>query len=351
LSDRSNALNFVRLVLASGVIVSHAWPLTGAGSSPLPGGLSIGGWCVSGFFAASGYLVAGSRMRLSFDAYLVRRAMRIVPGLWFCLLVTAFVLAPLSVVLDSGSDRLELASQLGYVWRNLGVWSVQGSIDFTLGSIPEAGLWNGSLWTLGYEFLAYLALGGLFAVVRGSRARQVAVAAGFALTSAANLVFEVRGSSNGFITLSTWLACFFLAGAVFRVLGERTRATAPAALAAVVVVAAAVALDLPRTLAPLAVAYLVLWAGSVLPTRIGSRNDISYGVYVYAFPIGQLVVLAPATHDLSVPQHVLITFLLTLPMAWISWTVVERPAIRRSTAVATWVGRRLASPEVPAPTR
>jgi hypothetical protein len=47
LATRDNALNFVRLVLAGLVIVSHTWPIGGFGADPRFGDLSLTGLCPS----------------------------------------------------------------------------------------------------------------------------------------------------------------------------------------------------------------------------------------------------------------------------------------------------------------
>ena len=88
---RNNSLNALRLVFASMVIVSHAWPLGGFGRDPQIGGIAVGRWAVAGFFVISGYLIASSRGRTPFLTFLWRRFLRIFPGLWVCLLVTVLV--------------------------------------------------------------------------------------------------------------------------------------------------------------------------------------------------------------------------------------------------------------------
>ncbi len=81
------------------------------------------------------------------------------------------------------------------------------------------------------------------------------------------------------------------------------------------------------TLAPLPLAYLLLWLGGVLPTRVGAKNDISYGVYIYAFPVQQLLALAGVQRFGVIPMMVAST-ICTIPLAWSSWVLVERPAMR-----------------------
>jgi hypothetical protein len=68
--------------------------LGGFGHEPALGDATIGRFAVGGFFAISGFLVTGSRLRLPAGAFGWRRFLRVFPGLWVCLLVTAFVLAP-----------------------------------------------------------------------------------------------------------------------------------------------------------------------------------------------------------------------------------------------------------------
>ena len=77
-----------------------------------------------------------------------------------------------------------------------------------------------------------------------------------------------------------------------------------------------------------------LWLMSTRVVRAARLpGDFSYGVYVFGWPIQQiLVVLFPG---LSVPQHIALALLLTVPVAALSWFAVEKPSIE--------IGRRLAS--------
>src|SRR3712207_9395911 len=70
--SRRNSLNFLRLVLATLVIVSHAWPLGGLGEDPHVGAVTLGYFAVAGFFAISGWLITESR----FASELPRHAWR-----------------------------------------------------------------------------------------------------------------------------------------------------------------------------------------------------------------------------------------------------------------------------------
>src|SRR5262245_6149816 len=90
---RRNSLNFLRLVFALMVIVSHAWPVGGYGDDPRIAGEKLGTWAVAGFFAISGFLIANSRRHAPMGTFLVRRVLRIYPGYLVCLVVVAFAFA------------------------------------------------------------------------------------------------------------------------------------------------------------------------------------------------------------------------------------------------------------------
>lgn len=94
LSLRHNSLNFLRLALALTVIVSHcvAFGAFGAwGSWQSFNRTPLGTLAVYGFFAISGYLIAGSVLSHGPVRYLWQRFLRIFPAFWVCLIMTAFV--------------------------------------------------------------------------------------------------------------------------------------------------------------------------------------------------------------------------------------------------------------------
>lgn len=324
LSGRDNALNFVRLVLAATVIVGHAFPL-GFGPHPGWGGSPVGEWAVAGFFGVSGYLIASSRSRLSFGAYLWRRALRIFPAFWVVLLVVAFVFAPATAwwVGEGWSP----GSAFRYVGVNAGLQINQWGIERTLESGPYPTAWNGSLWTLWYEFVAYLALGVLFfvRVMRRPVALGVLVVVVLGLQPLAHGPLDV---GNSFYLNGLWLAGFFLSGAFLWSISQRLPVSGVLALLAVLAVVGVGLLEEFRTLGAVPFTYLCLFLGGRLPVRLGAVNDISYGVYIYAFPVQQVLGVTGVAASLGVALASVVALVLTVPLAWASWVLVERPALR-----------------------
>jgi len=81
--------------------------------------------------------------------------------------------------------------------------------------------------------------------------------------------------------------------------------------------------------APL-IAYVILWLGAVLPMPdLMRRHDVSYGIYIYAFPVQQLLAMTGLyRHGLVVFD--LVAALATIPLAIGSWLLIERPVMRRA---------------------
>jgi peptidoglycan/LPS O-acetylase OafA/YrhL len=82
-----------------------------------------------------------------------------------------------------------------------------------------------------------------------------------------------------------------------------------------------------RLLGGLPLAYLMLWLGARLPVRIGSRNDISYGVYIYGCPVQQALIMWGFA-SLGWFGFAVLGLAATIPIAALSWWLVERPSLR-----------------------
>lgn len=331
LSTRDNSLNFVRLCLAAAVIISHAFPLGGF-EKPfwLP---DLGGWAVSGFFAISGYLIAGSRMRLRFFPFTVHRVMRIFPAFWAVLLGVAFVLAPLTTVL-TGEDYSP-GSALEYVLKNAGLYIWQRGVEDTLLSVPYPVAWNGALWTLFYEFAAYMCAAVLLtlAVVR----KHAVVATSVALV--ATVTFQILAPGPLQVTTTLYLngarlGAFFLAGMLLYFLADRIKLRTWPLAGAILIMVLLSFTGLIDLIAQLPFAFIVLWLGAKLKVRFGQKNDVSYGVYIWGFPVQQTLAVSGVAVALGPWLAALAALLLTLPLAWASWRLVERPGMRLGKKIA-----------------
>lgn len=332
LDSRDNALNFVRLLLAGLVIIGHTWPLGGFGPSR---GERLADVAVNGFFALSGYLICGSRQRIGLWRFLVRRSARILPGFWLCLCVVAFVLAPLSTLITG--EHLDGRSALSYVRSNAALDMRQFGIADLLESLPFPVAWDGSLWTLWFEFVAYLCAG--FLLIPRLVRRHLSATLWLGVLTVPMVTWAINGpvevSTNRYHELVR-LGGFFIAGMALYTARERIRTSTTTCLVALAAVAAltwAAAPPVADGLSPVLLAYGLLSAGALLPVRIGSANDLSYGAYLYGFPVQQLLAAAGAQR-LGFLGFAVLSVVATFPLAAISWLLVERPALRLAHQVA-----------------
>jgi peptidoglycan/LPS O-acetylase OafA/YrhL len=329
LDSPRNNLDFIRLVAATGVIFSHAFPLAqGPGTrEPLEdfthGQMSLGRLCVAVFLVISGLLITRSQERSPSQAhYLWARVLRIFPGLGVVLLASAFVLGPAFTELPL-EGYLRSPDTYRYVWRNVTLFESQWELPGVFRGNPYPGAVNGSLWTLKYEVGFYLLVAGLG--VTGLLRRGWALA-GWGLAAVAPLIPYVGPR------LGLWqeLSLYFGSGLVLYLWRDRVRLSPWGALGCVGVLGA------------------TAWLGAGLPLAVGSCGgyllmylafrprwhvdlarfgDISYGVYIYAFPVQQLVM---ALLGGQTPAWVNVA--LSLPcvggLAVLSWRWVEKPALR-----------------------
>jgi peptidoglycan/LPS O-acetylase OafA/YrhL len=322
LAGRDNALNAIRLVLAAFVIIDHSYKVIDLRPGPWP---YLGAFAVDAFFAISGYLIAGSRSRMGASPFLWRRGLRLMPAYWAALVVTAVVVAPWSAAMRGTS--YDWSQAWSYVVRNSLLVTTQMGIGDTPSGVAYHGLWNAPLWSLPYEAGAYVVFG-LLVAFPGYGARAAGAVSGL-LAGWVLLAFGVA-QSGAVDTELPRLWSYFAAGVLLWFLRERLPSTPWAALAATLVIVAGSLLDRPLylVLTPVPLAFLLLWLGARLPLRMGVRNDISYGMYVQAFPLQQLLVIAGVAAWLGPLWFAVVSVVVTVPMAWASWLLVERPALQ-----------------------
>jgi peptidoglycan/LPS O-acetylase OafA/YrhL len=339
-AGRRNRFDLLRLIAAACVLLSHSFALVGAGE-PMIGGHSLGFLGVEVFFAISGYLVTRSWLAdPSLVRFLAKRTLRILPALALCVLVTAFVLGPLL------SDR-SLAGYLGssesiaYPVRNLLAVLTGGLLSGPAYELPgvfaanphDASV-NGSLWTLPVEVQAYFlvaVLGMLGLLLRRWPAAIAVVFVALAARPSALAGVPILGHAIAARPESLTLMATFLVGAALASGRDRVVLRLDAAALALALWIVTLGTTVEPVVTALALPYLVLVAAYRTSPRLDALTrpgDVSYGLYLFAFPLQQLALeLWP---DGTPPVGVL--FAMTLPvtyaLALLSWRAVEAPALR-----------------------
>lgn len=338
LDPTDNSLNIIRLFMALAVVYHHIYPLTDRGDLLLTREESVGGWAVFGFFMISGYLITGARLRSDGARYLMNRIVRLLPAFFVVNIITAFVLAPIAYAVENGTLSGFLTTHvtpMGYIITNAWLKMNEYSIAGTLATVPYPGAWNGSLWSLYYEFVSYI-LVGLVCIFPFVQKKIWPMATVFALT----VVFKVfNGYAIALVSTNPFdmdqfgrLLPFFFGGALVFMAKDRLRLTWWAALGCFALSAALITLfpsNGPQISAPL-LTYVLIWIGARLPSpRFLQVHDFSYGAYVWGFPLTQMACLFGLA---DAPLFVITTVVVTTTMiaAAFSWFFVERPMMRWS---------------------
>jgi peptidoglycan/LPS O-acetylase OafA/YrhL len=319
-THRANNFDTLRLLAALTVVLAHSIPLTYGPTSldilwPLSRHQATFGYiAIQTFFIISGYLITASYLHSKSPARFIRaRILRLAPALLAVLFLLAFGLGPLLTTLPLTA----------YFHSTLPYRAAFGLSDHLPGVFtnnPFSSGIDGSLWTLRYEALCYLAilLLGLCRLLR-----RAAVTPLFLILLAARLHFGQLAILD--------LPTLFFAGAVIQL--WQPPLSARLAIPAAILWLASLFTAFYPLLSATAGAYLVIYialAPSLKLPNLATNGDLSYGVYIFAWPIQQTITLLMGAHANWLINN-LITLPLVLAFAWMSWHVIEAPALRLKT--------------------
>jgi peptidoglycan/LPS O-acetylase OafA/YrhL len=328
-----NALAVLRLGLAGVVAVAHGLAV-GFGWQPHLGSTRLGDLAVDGFFVLSGFLVTRSYLRLgTFGRFAWHRVLRIMPGFWVCLVVTAVVAAPLAALLLERSPATVFTAAEDPAWRYVLVNAALPMLQYEIAGLTASNgetVFDGSLWTLQYEALCY-AVVGLLGVGGILRSRPAQVLVGIAVVWAAVLLQHAGAIPVDVPLLANdqllRFLLVFLLGAAACLFADRLPVGRRWALLSTTVVLLAAHLPDYRTVGAACFAYLCVYAMVRLPLRWTPSWDLSYGLYVYHWPVQFLLLLAGGT-ALGPVAFVATSVALGAALAAVSWLAVEAPALR-----------------------
>jgi peptidoglycan/LPS O-acetylase OafA/YrhL len=340
MSGRENNFDFLRVLLATLVVFEHSYHALNPDWDPLIAATShqkyLGQLAVMGFFAISGLLVTASWERSAGAVdYFRKRALRIYPGFIVCWLVCILVVAPISGMTWSAYRQCVRPA-----WWLVKIVLLRGFGDVPAFPGNPLHVLNAVLWTIPQEFGCYIlvAVVGVAGLLRRPRAL-----AAFAVVAYVVGVFpgSALGVSDAFLEQINvrGQAAAFVVGAAFYVWRDHIpfRRSWALACAAALVIAARVP-PLLELIVPACGSYLLFWAAYDPAIRLhhfGRRADLSYGIYLYGWPIQQLLVQHFAA-SLTPWRMFAVALPLTCVAALVSWTFVERPCLR-------WKASRIAS--------
>lgn len=332
---RANNFDALRMMAALLVIWSHQFALMGL-TTPLFFGNEPGAAGVVMFFAISGYLVSQSwKSDPNVLRFALRRILRIWPGLTVVVLFAVLVLGTLLTELPLAAyfNHPETRQHLGNLLLNTHI-----SLPGVFTGNPHPGSVNGPLWTIPLEVGCYagLAFLGTLGVLRWRWAPL-----GVFLLLIIWLQWRYRGPQFPEWSFALQYAIIFSLGAALA-RWEHVWRPRPWITALVVLVACGMLLRWGPSIlagqAPLWAlgALAVVWGSCNTPgfASAGRFGDFSYGLYIYGFPVQQLVIWC-FTNQLSFPIAFALSVMGALALAIASWHWVEKPALRWKPPIPT----------------
>lgn len=310
--------------MAHGIVIHTGW-------QPQFGVSTLGSFGLDGFFILSGFLVTRSFCTLDSPArYAWHRFLRIMPGFWVCLTITALLAAPAAALLRGLPAATAFTTEpnaLLYLFGNAALVITQYDIAGLLAHTPHGVSFNGALWTLAFEALCYLIV--LILGVTGILRRHRWVVPPLAAVLTALIILQEAGVPPLVNERITRLVLVFLLGATAHLYAHRIPINAGLGLVAIGLFLAGVALfDDYRALGAAPLAYVLLWAGTRFPRPWSMRADLSYGIYIYHWPLFQILGLTSLA-TLPTAGFVPIGLAIVLIPAALSWYLIEKPALGR----------------------
>lgn len=326
---RKNNFDTIRFLAAALVIFSHAYPLTG-NDEPWAKFYqsSYGGLGVGVFLVISGFLIAFSWDRNpDIYSFLKNRVLRIFPALIASVFLVAFVLGPLVTTLTT---KEYFTNNLLYEYlKMISLYNVQFNLPGVFAENPYPNTVNGSLWTIEYEFTFYLLIV-LLGVLKFFDKRVILLLCSISIILySGNAFFE-----HSLYTLhmsSFWkFLTFFLVGILYYMYRDKITISKTYAGICLFVVLFSIPFGGLNHISFLIFGvYLIIYFGLTQEIKIPNLSkygDVSYGLYVYAFPCQQLLTFL--YNDISPFENFVFALLFTLILSYISWHLIEKPALK-----------------------
>lgn len=294
---------------------------------------SLGDLAVMGFFTLSGYLITSSFVNLkNVLVFASHRLLRILPGFWVSLFVTAFILAP--IIFCLGGRKLEnfnftgresaASFFTGNIFLNIQQWSVKDVLSLS----AYNGSLNGSLWSLFPEFQCYCftVLAGTFGLFQRNKILLLLITIAISIFFAINFNFsKTYGPTILILSPALKLYTSYLAGTFIFVFRDKMMLDKKGTFFLLMFTLMLIKFGGYNILSPFLIAMTLINAFQLFEFKL--KYDISYGIYIYSFP-AQHLLYKISEGRLNIWCFLGLSFLVSAGLGIFSYLVIERPFIK-----------------------
>lgn len=285
---------------------------------------SFVGLCI--FFSISGYLIAKSAVTSpSFKNYLWKRFLRIQPLLVVVCILSVFILGPMFTSFNT-VDYFKNINAYTYFRNVMPLFGIQfGLPEVFNNNIAEPGI-NGSMWTLVVEERLYLIIGLLF-LLKGNKKKWFAYFVGILnfvwlihnVFFNHHLIEYLNGAHIFYALIFLNASCFYLLNINFNIKPLLFLFGAP------VILFLAQFSSLNESIQVITIPLLVFAFAHVkaVTNHIGKYGDFTYGIYIFSFPVQQILIALKLVNNNPLLLF-FFTLLIVIPMAILSWHLVEK---------------------------
>ncbi len=325
--DNNNA-DLLRLIAACAVIWGHAYALVPGSTTTEPIGQLLGfdysgSLAVEFFFFLSGILVTNSWINNSSPLnFILARFFRVFPAVLVSAAACVLLLGPMLTTLPLNS-YFSNSTVFTAIFRHPYVeYSLPGVFEHSNNPLT-----NGSIWTIRYELIMYAMLlaAGLCGVFRHKLFATVVLISILAISMFFPEEVEMIGLMN--VNIGGRLPAFFAFGALLAL--YKDQASINIRIVSGLILFAWICRHGSAFQFVFYPAFLItaLWLMTTEPIKaLRLPGDFSYGVYVFGWPIQQ--VMAAVFPNFGVHANQVVTIAASLALASISWFVIEKPCIR-----------------------
>lgn len=325
MEERNNSFDLIRHFAAYLVLFSHHFRLSGF-DEPLFGVWNTYGFiAVTIFFSISGYFMPQSFARSdNFIDFMKKRCKRIFPGLIVCSFFMVYIIGLYFTETSKLSYILSYDSFIFFLRNSI---FIQGVIPNIFSDFIFKDIINGSLWTLPIEFTCYIIIGCALSYLFSWKSVSVLLWVACIFTASINhnhlsyTFFAVPINS-----LAEFGIAFFTGSVLSLTKNSWLKYRKPIMAICVFLIFTLMGRPEIVIIGTICISIITIIIGiSTKEKIIDGKFDISYGVYIYAFPIQQIVI-----NKLEVNFWIgmLIATVATTIMAYFSYAFVEKPFLK-----------------------